>query len=204
MSRIFRLFTNLYAKLTASAAVGVLLVGGMILNEQWSNGTIAGSNAESRNQNAVVKEVLNAEQLYLRGQIQRRNVVLAHNLNDAQQAFNGMKDSATQALTHAKAAAGDAVDPENRARLEQFTARLGEFLAISTEMANSHFTIMKLQQRQVEAMIKWNKAVDTLLALPGLKESDVANTRVREAGAAMQDTNVAYWRYATLEEPVVL
>jgi methyl-accepting chemotaxis protein len=204
MSRIFRLFTNLYAKLTASAAVGVFLVGGMILNEQWSNGTIAGSNAESRNQNAVVKEVLTAEQDYLRGQIQRRNVVLAHNLNDAQQAFNGMKASAAQALTHAKAAADHAVDPENRARLEQFTARLGEFLAISTEMANSHFTIMKLQQRQVEAMIKWSKAVNTLLALPGLKDSEVANSRVREAGAAMQDANVSYWRYATLEEPVVL
>jgi len=204
MSRIFRLFTNLYAKLTASAAIGVLLVGGMILNEQSSNGTIAGSNAESRNQNAVVKEVLIAEQNYLRGQIQRRNVVLAHNLNDAQQAFNGMKDAAGQALAHAKSAAGHAVDPENRARLEQFTAKLGEFLSISTEMANSHFTIMKLQQRQVEAMIKWNKAVDTLLALPGLKDSDVANSRVREAGAAMQDANVAYWRYATMEEPVVL
>ena len=204
MSRIFRLFTNLYAKLTASAAVGVLLVGGMILNAQWSNGTIAVSDAESRNQNAVVKEVLLAEQNYLRGQIQRRNVVLAHNLTDAQQAFNGMKQSADQALAHAKAAAGHAVDPENRARLDQFTAKLGDFLSISTEMADSHFAIMKLQHRQVEAMIKWNKAVDATLALPGFRDIDVANSRTREAAAAMQDANVAYWRYVALEEPVVL
>jgi len=33
MFRIFRIFQNLYARLIASAAIGVLLVGGMIMNE---------------------------------------------------------------------------------------------------------------------------------------------------------------------------
>src|SRR5712672_1035852 len=83
MFRMFRIFTNLYAKLIASAAIGVLLVAGMILNAQWSNGSVARSNASSRNQNAVVKEVLLAQQSYLRGQIQRRNVVLARNLTES-------------------------------------------------------------------------------------------------------------------------
>src|ERR1700746_4080091 len=91
MSRIFRVFQNLYVKLIASAAVGVLLVAGMIANEQISNGSIARSNASSRNQNSVVDEVLLAQQAYLRGQIQRRNITLAHNLPEAQKAFEDMK-----------------------------------------------------------------------------------------------------------------
>ena len=204
MFRMFRVFTNLYAKLIASAAIGVLLVAGMILNAQWSNGSIARSNESSRNQNAVVKEVLLAQQNYLRGQIQRRNMVLAHNLDDSKKAFEGMKGAATEALAHAKAAAEHAVDPDNRARLEQLNARLGDFMSISLDMAASYFDIVKLQQKQIDTVAKWNKAVETATALPELKDNAKAWPRVSDAAAAMMNVSTAYWRYATLQEPVVL
>src|SRR5262249_33591885 len=157
--RIFRFFQNLYVKLIASAAIGVLLVAGMMVNEQLSSRSVARSNESSRNQNAVVKEVLLAQQSYLRGQIQRRNLVLAHNLEASQQAFEDMKQAGAEALAHAKAAADHAVDPDNRARLEQFSARLGDFMTISLDMANSHFEIVKLQQRQIDTIARWNKAI---------------------------------------------
>ena len=204
MFRMFRVFTNLYAKLIASAAIGVLLVAGMILNAQWSNGSIARSNESSRNQNAVVKEVLLAQQNYLRGQIQRRNMVLAHNLDESKKAFEGMKGAATEALAHAKAAAEHAVDPDNRARLEQLNARLGDFMSISLDMAASYFDIVKLQQKQIDTVAKWNKAVETAIALPELKDNAKAGPRVSDAAAAMMNVSTAYWRYATLQEPVVL
>jgi methyl-accepting chemotaxis protein len=208
MYRIFQvvrnLFQNLYAKLIASAAIGVLLVGGMILNEQWSNTSIGRSNESSRDQNMVAREVLLAQQNYLRGQIQRRNLVLAHNLDEAKKAFDAMKTAGADALTHAKAAAGRATDPENRARLEQFTARLGEFMTISLDMANSHFEIVKLQQKQIDAVAKWNKALADAMALPALKEDDKVAPRVRDSAAAMGDVSIDYWRYATLQEPIVL
>ena len=202
--RFFRVFQNLYVKLIASAAIGVLLVAGMMLNERLSSASVAGSNASSRNQNAVVKEVLLAQQNYLRGQIQRRNVVLAHNLDEAKKAFEEMKKAGADALARAKAAADHAVDPDNRARLEQFSARLGDFMKISIDMANSHFEIVKLQEKQVDTVAKWNKAVEATMALPELKSNDKAAPRVRDAAAAMLDVSVAYWRYATLQEPVVL
>src|ERR1700722_8960668 len=204
MFRIFRVFKNLYAKLIASAAIGVLLVAGMILNAQWSNGSIASADASSRNQNAVVKEVLLADQSYLRGQIQRRNIVLAHSLSESQKAFEDMKASGAEALAHAKAAADNAVDPDNRARLEQFSAKLGEFMSISLDMAKTHFDIVKLQDRQSDLIIKWNQAMQAALALPEIKGSANAEPRMRDAATAMLDTNVAYWRYAALQEPVVL
>ena len=204
MFRIFRVFQNLYVKLIASAAIGVLLVGGMMLNEQLSSGSVARSNESSRNQNAVVKEVLLAQQSYLRGQIQRRNLVLAHNLDVSKAAFDDMKQAGTDALAHAKAAADHAVDPDNRARLEQFSARLGDFMTISLDMANSHFEIVKLQQKQIDTIAKWNKAVDAAITLPELKGDVKAAPRVRDAAAAMSDVGIAYWRYATLQEPVVL
>ena len=94
---MFRIFTNLYAKLIASAAVGVLLVAGMILNAQWSNGSIGRSHTSSQDQNAILKEVLLAQGAYLRGQIQRRNVVLAHNLADSEKAFEALKAPASRA-----------------------------------------------------------------------------------------------------------
>jgi len=201
---LFRVFQNLYVKLIAAAAIGVLLVAGMVLNEQLSSASVARSNEQSRNQNLVVKEVLLAEQSYLRGQIQRRNVVLARNLDDSKKAFEDMKKSATEALERAKAAAERAVDSDNRARLEQFAARLGDFMKISVDMANSHFEIVKLQQKQIDTIAKWNKAVETTMALPELKSNDKTAARAREAAAAMSDVSVAYWRYATLQEPVVL
>jgi len=198
------LFQNLYAKLIASAAIGVLLVAGMILNEQWSNGSIAKSNEQSRNQNAVVKEVMLAQQSYLRGQIQRRNLVLAHNLDDSKKAFEAMKTAGAEAIARAKSATSRAVDPDNRARLDQFTAKLGDFMTISLDMANSHFEIVKLRQKQIETVAKWNKALDTAMKLPALKDDEKAAPRVREAAAAMGEVSIDYWRYATLQEPIVL
>jgi methyl-accepting chemotaxis protein len=201
---MFRIFTNLYAKLIASAAVGVLLVAGMILNAQWSNGSIARSHTSSQDQNAILKEVLLAQGAYLRGQIQRRNVVLAHNLADSEKAFEALKAAGADALAHAKAAAEQAADPENRARLEQLGVRLGEFLSVSMAMAASHFDIVKLQQRQIQAVVKWNKAVDDAMKSEALKENAEVVTRLRATVTAMQDTGIAYWRYGTLQEPVVL
>jgi len=208
MRRIFQVvrnfFQNLYAKLIASAAIGTLLVGGMILNEQWSNSSIARSNESSRNQNAVVKDVLLAQQNYLRGQIQRRNLVLAHNLDDAKKAFEAMKTAGADSVASAKSATGRAVDPDNRARLEQFTARLSEFMTISLDMANSHFDIVKLQQKQIETVAKWNKAIDTAMKLPAIKDDEKVVPRVRESITAMAEVSIDYWRYATLQEPIVL
>jgi len=201
---MFRIFTNLYAKLIASAAVGVLLVAGMILNAQWSNGSIARSHASSQAQNTIVKEVMLAQLAYLRGQIQRRNVVLARNATDSQKAFEALKAAGADALAHAKAAAEQAADPENRARLEQLGARLGEFLSVSVAMATSHFDIAKLQQRQIQAALKWTKAADDALKSEAAKENAEVATRLRATAAAMQDAGIAYWRYGTLQEPVVL
>ena len=201
---MFRIFTNLYAKLIASAAIGVLLVAGMILNAQWSNGSIARSHASSQAQNGIVKEVMLAQQAYLRGQIQRRNVVLARNLTDSEKALEALKAAGADALAHAKAATEQAVDPENRARLEQLSARLGEFLSISMAMATSHFDIAKLQQRQIQAAVKWTKAVDEALKSEALKENAEVVTRLRATVTAMQDASIAYWRYGALQEPVVL
>ncbi len=201
---MLRIFTNLYAKLIASAAVGVLLVAGLILNAHWSNSTVAHSNASSQDQNVVLKEVLLAQQSYLRVQMQGRNVVLAHNLTESEKAFEALKTAGSEALAHAKRAAERAVDTDNRARLEQFSARLGEFLSISVDMASSHFDILKLQQRQVQAVLKWNKAIDAALASEAAKENAEAQARLRATMAAMQDTSIAYWRYGTLQEPVVL
>src|SRR5690348_12272250 len=58
---LFRVFQNLYVKLIAAAAIGVLLVAGMMLNEQLSSASVARSNEQSRNQNLVVKEVMLAQ-----------------------------------------------------------------------------------------------------------------------------------------------
>ncbi len=204
MFRIFRVFKNLYAKLIASAAIGVLLVGGMILNEQLSDVSISRANELARNQNAVVKEVMLAQQAYLRGQVQRRNIVLAHNLSDAQKAFEDMKGSGAEALAHAKAAAEHVLDADNRTRLEQFSTKLGEFMSISLDMAKAHFDMVKQQGNESDLMIKWNQGMQAALALPELKTNTTAEPRMRDAATAMLDTNAAYWRYATLQEPVVL
>jgi len=201
--RVFRVFQNLYAKLIASAAIGVLLVGGMILNEQLSNASVGRANEAARNQNAVLKDVMVAQRSYLAGQIQRRNVVLAHTLTDAQQAFEAMKASGATALAHAKSAAANAVDPDNRKQLEQFAAKLEEFMSISLDMAKSHFDMVTQQGNQNDLMIKWNQVMHGALALPELKGTP-AEPRMRDAQIAMLDTNAAYWRYATLQEPVVL
>ena len=201
---MFRIFKNLYAKLIASAAIGVFLVAGMIMNEQWNSASIERSSASSRNQNEVVKEVLLAQQEYLRGQIQRRNVVMAKTLTESEKALAELKTAGEAALAHAKSAAEHAVDPENRARLEQFTKKLGDFLSLSLAMSQTRFDLFKLHARESDMVVSWNKAIAAAMAFPALKDNADALPRLRDAASSMMDTRVAYWRYSTLQEPVIL
>src|SRR6202035_2838151 len=70
-------------------------------------------------------------------------------------------------------------------------------------MAKTHFDMVKLQERQSDLIVKWNQAMQAALALPEIK-GNAHEPRMRDAATAMLDANVAYWRYATLQEPVVL
>src|SRR5262249_52074324 len=207
MSRIlraFQVFRNVYAKLIASAAIGVLLVAGMIMNEQWSGDSIERSNASSRNQNAVVKAVMLAQQEYLRGQIERRNVVMAKSLPEAEKALADLKTAGAQAIVHAKTAMERAVDEENRPRLEKLTARLGDFLKLSLDMSGTRLDIFKMYRRHGDTLAAWNKGFAAVTKLPTYKESEELQTRMREALSAMMDPSIAYWRYSALQEPVIL
>jgi methyl-accepting chemotaxis protein len=201
---MFRIFRNLYARLIAAAAIGVLLVAGMILNEQRNTAAIERSNASSRDQNKVVKEVMLAQQNYLRGQIQRRNVVMARTLTESQKALADLKTAGNQAVERAKAAAEQAVDPENRERLEQFAARIGDFLSVSLDMASTRFDIFKLHQRESDTVAAWNKAMTAAMALPAIKDSPDIEARMHDASSAMMETSIAFWRYSALQEPVIL
>src|SRR6266545_3211118 len=201
---MLRIFQNLYTRLIASAAIGVLLVAGMILNEQRSTAGIEQSNAASRNQNSVVKEVMLAQQNYLRGQIQRRNVVMAKTLADSEKALAELKTAGAQALAHAKTASEHAIDPDNRAQLEQFAARLRDFDSLSQSMAATRFDIFKVHARQVETSTAWTKAMVAAMALPSIKNNAELQARLHDSSSAMMDTGIAYWRYSALQEPVIL
>jgi methyl-accepting chemotaxis protein len=201
---MFRIFKNLYARLTASAAIGVLLVAGIILNEQLSNGSIERLNASRQNQDLVLNEVMLAQEAYLKGQIQRQNAVLARSAAAAQHASEALKAASDEALKHAKIAGERVTDPDNRERIENLVKLLTDFAAVSAQMSATHLDILKLQQRQIASVAKWNKALDAIKASQEYKDNPDVQARLADTAAAMMETRITFWRYSTLQEPVIL
>lgn len=104
-------------KLAITVGIGVVLVAGMIVNQQLSNISIAQQTELARDEQFVIADLLSASVALQRMQVGAREIRLAITEQEADQALAGVRESVSDAVTHIDAAIQSCGNAANCERL---------------------------------------------------------------------------------------
>jgi methyl-accepting chemotaxis protein len=190
-------------KLGLTAAIGVVLVGGMLANQVIGNQWIVESNRLSVLNTSNKSDMQGADAAMARAQLAVQQINLARSAEQL--------DGSVQAL---RARAGEAGGQVNSA-LQRTTRRtlrdaytdiesaIDGFVTVGTELAAMQKDVLDTQSRRNQASQAWSRNFDALIAsgkltaLPNRSEIDVG---LRDANASFQAARAAGWRYAATSE----
>jgi methyl-accepting chemotaxis protein len=184
-------------KLAILSGLAVLLVLGIALNQQISDGTIATLNAKSGQAITVRRNALDAQISILRTWVARRNILLSESVEDADGAIKNMRDNTTAGQQQLDRAIAAAVNPEDQDRLKQLKTVFAEYISSTEGQASAHKDILNLRKRQLDTTPAWNKAYGVVAASPDFANPDIL-AGIRDGVSDMKDARIAYWRYSTM------
>jgi methyl-accepting chemotaxis protein len=123
------------AKLALSATLGVGLVAGMVVNEQFSGSSVIRQNEAASSEQLAATEILRAG-LALQGmQIETRESRLSPSEREINEAMARLKVKVAEAVQHLDAASGRTAQAENRENLKKLVALTNEYSVAVNEMA---------------------------------------------------------------------
>ena len=194
-------------KLAISAGLSVLLVCGMLANQQLSTMSVERTNAAVANQLLTVEDALAAGADIRFMQMAYRDMRLAHALDEVDKAIARTRDSAADATKHLEAAAQRAVRPENRDRFRKLITLTADYVAATLKIGEAQKDFLRTGPARTGIAVAWTKPYEELMASPALAE--LANRREVElaiAGAHLKffDVRVAAWRWAASFEPELI
>ena len=116
-------------KLAITIGIGVVLVAGMIVNQQLSNTSVARQSELARDEQFVIADLLSASVALQRMQVGTREIRLAISEREADQALAGLRESAGEAVTHIEAAIRSRGNAENCERLMSLVTMAKDYTA---------------------------------------------------------------------------
>jgi Methyl-accepting chemotaxis protein (MCP) signalling domain len=203
MLRNFRIGTSFIV----SGAMGVLLVAGMVANEQFSNRGITNLNAALANQHDIQMGIMRATVDLRRAQMANKDIRLATTREQLNQAIEALQASGTDASGNLQTAIQKAVIPENRERMNKVIALFHDYLGAVNEVAAKQGEILNLWEKRKQAGNAWVKSLDAAAALPALQAAQSRaeiESSLRQADLAFFDARNAAWRYAVTGEPELI
>jgi methyl-accepting chemotaxis protein len=126
---------SIRTKLAAWATVGVLLVAGMLLNQQIGDRFAALQRADADNKQLAAAEALRAAYHVRSMQIETREIRLAIAPSEVDRALGRLDGDRTAAAAHLAAALNAADDPADRARLEKLAGLVKNYAAVAGNLA---------------------------------------------------------------------
>jgi hypothetical protein len=121
-------------KLAITVGIGVVLVAGMIVNQQLSNTSVARQTELARDEQFVISDLLSASVALQRMQVGTREIRLAISEREADEALTGLRESMDNAVSHIQAAIQLCGNAENCERLESLVKLAKDYAATAAEM----------------------------------------------------------------------
>jgi signal transduction histidine kinase/CheY-like chemotaxis protein len=121
-------------KLAITVGIGVVLVAGMIVNQQLSNTSVARQTELARDEQFVIADLLSASVALQRMQVGTREIRLAISESEADQALAGLRESMGKAVSYLQAAIQLCGNAENCERLENLVKLAKDYAAAAAEM----------------------------------------------------------------------
>ena len=185
---LFRLNFRIGTKLAITVGIGVVLVAGMIINQQLSNASVAQQTELERAEQFVTADILRAGVALQRMQTGTREIRLAISEREADEALADLRSSMGNAVSFLQAAVQISADAENTQRFEKLVKLAKSYAEAAAEMValkKDYAEITKpLEQvtktgAEIDALI--DKATSVATALASQRMAAVAS-RLTEAG----------------------
>ena len=181
-----RLNLRVGTKLAITVGIGVVLVAGMIVNQQLSNASMARQAELERNEQFVTADMLRAAVALQRMQIGTREIRLSISEREADQALAGLRESLGNAVSYLQAAAQLCADAESCARFEKLV-KLAKAYAVSA----AEMTALKRDYAEItkplQQVSKIGTEIDALIAQATSVAKVQASRRMTIAAARMRE-----------------
>jgi hypothetical protein len=129
---------SIRAKLAASATLGIILVAGMLLNQQFGQNCAAQQRAEADSRQLAAVEALRASYHTRSMQIEAREIRLAIAPSEVDRAMSRLEGDRAAAAAHIAAAIAAASDPADKTRLEKLAGLIKSYAATAGEELRRH------------------------------------------------------------------
>jgi methyl-accepting chemotaxis protein len=166
-----RMSLRIGGKLAASAAVGVVLVAGIIANQLHSNGVTAALDRDIRASETVQKAILGTE-------IAQRRLVNAHsdirharNPNEVSAALKRLQDHTGNGNRSFEAATVAAHSPQARQEIAGAKDSFNRYSAVGVELVEAQKRVIALYEEQAQRGRGWTELFDALVANPALRSA---------------------------------
>ena len=190
-------------KLGLVGLVGILLSGGMLVNQMISESVIRTANDRSDGQVAIENGSLEANIALRRMQLAVRDIRLSRDPAEIQKHAVSLDEMSATAIKHLDAAAARTVRPENRERLQKIKGLMENYSVAARDLAKTQDALTGILKKRNSVSAEWSKALEALLGSPAVK--DAANRfeierNLIEADSHFNAVRAAVWRYASTNE----
>ena len=193
---------SIRAKLAIWAALGILLVAGMLAEQQIGDLAAAREREAANSKQLAAVEALRAANDLARMRLEMREMRLAIAPSDVDRALQRLHDAAASATQHIKSAIGLSDDPADKAGLEKLAALAKAYVGVSTEFAAAAKdygdTVQKVQ-RAVELGAAMNEQIERSTgALIGAADDRNAKANAERKRAGRVDLGMGLFVIAVL------
>ncbi len=182
---------SIRTKLTIWAALGILLVAGMLAEQQIGDRSAARERDAANSKQLAAVEALRAANDLARMRLEMREMRLAIAPSDVDHALQRLHDAAASAKQHIESAVGLSDDPVDKAGLEKLAALSGEYVGVSEEFAAAAKDYGDTVQKVQRAVELGNEMNDQLERSTGAAaDRDAKANAERRASAASTSASV--------------
>ena len=190
-------------KLGLAGAIGVLLSIGMVTNQIVTEATVAAANDSADRSQRVADSALTAHLDMRLLQLAGRATRLARTTAEVDKSVVDVRKYDAAGAKELDAALATARRPETRERLQKIKELTSSYTAGVEELAKAQSGLLTLIEKRTAISAEWEKAFESQLALPALK--DLPNRRDAEllmyqADGRIKGLRAAVWRFSATGE----
>ena len=192
-------------KLGVAGLFGILLAGGMLVNQMMSVSAVKLANQQADTQEAIANHALEGNIGLRRMQLAVRDIRLATTPAGMQTGVKALDDAYAITKKQLDTAISLVLRSENKERLVKIESLAGEYSKAASELAQVQTKIFDIVQKRNELSGHWAKTLDAMLASPSL--ATAANrTEIEkalfEADSLFNAIRAATWRFASTGEEI--
>ncbi len=200
---MFNFRWGISTKLGVASGIGVLLVCGMVLNEQVSNATTSVATQAAIVQQTVGREIESAAAAYQELRAVTGEVLAAQSVDKLETHMAEAERTLARAIEHFGKAASLSGAGSERTRFDRIKTALDRHMAALRESAAQQKVAIDIGIQRSALGQKWDRRIADLMASAGFRE--LANRAemealLRDADKAFSDSRTASWRLASTRD----